>query len=473
MARPRKTDAPDLKAPCDLTSGAIERLVCPPDKLQAFLRDAKGNGLRVRVTPSGKKTYVFEQSLRNITIRKTIGTVTAWTLEQARAEAKRLSLLRDGGIDPREFERQRAEADASERAEREARAAARAAEEAAASLTVRDAWARYLVEGRPKRRTAWKPRYLADMVKMTAPGGEKRKRGKGDTAPGYLYPLLELPLRNVDEDTLSSWFADQSKRSAHQATRALMMFRGFLRWCAARPEYRHMVNRDAGKAPAILESLPAAEKRTDALELAQVAGWWAAVAQLPNSIASAYLLTLLLTGARREEIAGLTWDALDLRWKKFTIADKVGDKRTLPLTPYLAAMLAQLPRQKQQGGTACPYVFASRSKTGRIADPRSNLERANKEAGIQHLTIHGLRRSYALLGEAAGAPAGAIAQAMGHRPSAVHEGYKPRSLDALRPFLERVEAFILVSAGVQFEPAAASQSLRVVGGTGQRKLRGE
>jgi integrase len=469
MARPRKTDTPDLKVPCDLTTGAIERLVCPPGRVQAFLRDAKGNGLRVRVTPKGKKSYVFEQSLRNTTIRKTIGTVSAWTIDEARAEAKRLSLLRDGGIDPRELERQRAAADAAEKAERMARAAAQAQEEAAASVTVRDAWTRYLSEGRPKRRAAWKPRYLADMVKMTVPGGEKRKRGNGRTLPGTLYPLMGLPLRGVNEDVLAAWFIDQSKRSAHQATRALMMFRGFLRWCAARPEYRNLVNRDAGKAPAILERLPAAERRTDALELAQVAGWWSAAAQLPNSVASAYLRALLLTGARREEMAALTWDELDLRWKKLTIADKVGDTRTLPLTPYLAAMLARLPRQKQQDGTASPYVFASSSKAGRIADPRRNFERANKEAGIGYLTIHGLRRSYALLGEAAGAPAGAIAQAMGHRPSAVHEGYKPRSVDALRPFLERVEAFILETVGEQFDPAVAPQSLILVGGIEAKK----
>jgi len=469
MARPRKTDAPDLSAPCELTIGAIERLVCPPGKSQAFLRDAKGNGLRVRVTPSGKKTYVFEQSLRNRTIRQTIGTVSAWTIDKARAEAKRLSVLRDGGTDPRELERQEAAAKQAAQAEAQARAAAQAAEEAAESVTVGDAWVRYTVEGRPRRRAAWKPRYISDMAKMTAPGGEPKKRGKGETLSGHLYPLLGMRLRDVDEDRLAAWFANESKRSAHQATRALMMFRGFLRWCAARPEYRQLVNRDAGKSPAILESLPAVDKRTDALELAQVAGWWTAVEQLPNPSASAYLRALVLTGARREEMAGLTWDAIDFRWKKLTIADKVGDTRTLPLTPYLAAMLARLPRQKMQDGTANPFVFASTSKTGRLADPRSNLERANKEAGIGHLTIHGLRRSYALMGEAAGAPAGAIAQAMGHRPSAVHEGYKPRSLDALRPYLERVEAFILETASVALEPAAAPQGLQVVGGTKGKK----
>ncbi len=71
MVRPRSTDAPDLTKPCNLTAGAIERLVCPPGRAQAFLRDALGNGLRVRVTPNGAKSFVFEQSLNNRTIRRT------------------------------------------------------------------------------------------------------------------------------------------------------------------------------------------------------------------------------------------------------------------------------------------------------------------------------------------------------------------------------------------------------------------
>jgi hypothetical protein len=53
---------------------------------------------------------------------------------------------------------------------------------------------------------------------------------------------------------------------------------------------------------------------------------------------------------------------------------------------------------------------------------------------------------------------------MGHRPSAVHEGYKPRSIDALRPYLERVEAFILEAAGVAFEAAQVPGKLRLVVG---------
>ncbi len=444
MARPKKTDAPDLAQRVALTVGTIERLTCPPGKQQAFLRDSEAPGLRVRVTAAGAKSFVYEAKLNRQTYRPTIGDVKLWSIEQARTEARRLAVLIDNGIDPRELERQ-------QQAEREAKRQ----QDQAQAVTVGDLWPTYLIEGRPKRKDAFKPRYLTDLQNMVAPGGEKKKRGQGVTRQGPLYPLLALPLAQINEDTLKAWHDREALAGKHQAARALMMFRGFLRWCSARPEYRGMTDRDAGKASAIMENLPSNTRRTDALEAAQVPGWWTGVEQLGNRTASAYLRALLLTGARREELAALTWDNVDLQWRKLTIADKVDATRTIPLTPYLAHMLASLPR-------VGPYVFASASKTGRITDARASHAKALQSAGIDHLTFHGLRRSFSLLGEAAGAPAGAIAQVMGHKPSATAEGYRPRSVDALRPFLEQIEAHILSLAGVQFDRKTELGKLRVV-----------
>jgi len=450
MARPKKDAHIDLSEAQELTAGLIERLTCPTGKSQTFMRDSKAPGLRVRATPAsaknprGVKAFVFEAKLNRQNIRRTIGDTRAWTIDAARTEANRLRVTLDAGTDPREVERQ----------EQEAKAAADVAANAQA-VTVGDVWPRYLEEGKPKRRDAWKPGYLASIKTMSAAGGVKKKRGDGVTRSGPIYPLLALPLGDVTEDALQVWFEHEAKASKHQAARALMMFRGFLRWCAARPEYRKLINRDAGKAPAILENLPSNTRRTDAIEAAQLAGWWHGVEQLSNRSASVYLKALLLTGARKEELAGLTWANVDFQWCKLTIADKVEQTRTIPLTPYLAQLLATLKRQNT-------FVFASPGKVGRISDARYSHAKALKSAAIDSLTIHGLRRSFSLLGEAAGAPAGAIAQVMGHKPSATAEGYRPRSVDALRPFLEKIEAHILSGAGVQFDAKAAPGALRVV-----------
>ncbi len=427
-----------------LTAGRVDAFTCPVGKSQAFLWDTEAPALALRVTPTGRKTYVFESRLNGASLRLNIGTAADWPIESARREAHRLKVLVDSGTDPRELQCQQ-QAD---------KAAAKAAATAKA-LTVGEVWPLYLENGKPKRRDAWKPRYRADLEAMAAPGGEPKKRGQGTTRPGPLYPLLALPLAGVNEDALKSWYDREAVAGKHQAARALMMFRGFLRWCAARPEYRSMTDRDAGKAAAIVESLPSTTRRTDALEAAQVPGWWAGVEQLSNRTASAYLRALLLTGARREELAALTWANVDFQWRKLTLADKVDTTRTIPLSPYMAQMLAMLPR-------VGPYVFASTGKAGRITDTRASHAKVLQSAGIEGLTIHGLRRSFSLLGEAAGAPAGAIAQVMGHKPSATAEGYRPRSIDALRPFLQLIENHILSLAGVRLDPSIASGGLYMV-----------
>lgn len=461
MARPSKTQAIDYAQAHKLSAGLLERAACPDGARFVVVRDVENRGLRLRVTAAGGKHWQFEARIKGKLFTRSLGAWPAVLIGDAQASARELRTNAAKKIDPRKLER--AAAAEAERVAVEAavKAATAEADAVAQSLTVGKIWPLYLETGRPKRRDAWKPRYLADLKAMAAPGGEPKKRGKGVTRQGPLYPLLALPLAAINEDTLKSWFDREAIAGKHQAARALMMFRGFLRWCAARTEYRSMTNRDAGSAPAIVECLPSNTRRTDALEAAQVPGWWAGVEQLNNRTASVYLRALLLTGARRQELAALTWVNLDFHWRKLTMADKVESTRTIPLSPYMAQLLAGLPR-------VGPYVFASTGKAGRITDTRNSHAKALQSAAIEGLTIHGLRRSFSLLGEAAGAPSGAIAQVMGHKPSATAEGYRPRSVDALRPFLEQIERHILEQAGVQFDGASEPGKLRVVARDGSK-----
>ncbi|WP_027996985.1 tyrosine-type recombinase/integrase [Simplicispira psychrophila] len=437
-----------------LTAGRVESFTCAAGKSQDFLWDTDTPTLALRVSPTGRKTYVFESRLKGATLRLTIGTAADWPIGRARSEAQRLKMLVDDGKDPREIESQKQ----ADKAAAQVAAATQDEADRQAALTVGEIWPLYLQTGKPKRRDAWKPRYVADLKNMSAQGGVPKQRGQGLTRPGPLYPLMALALASINEDVLQSWFDQEAMSGKHQAARALMMFRGFLRWCTAKPAYRALADREAGKSAHILDQLPstADSKRKDALQADQVRGWWEGVEQLSNRTASVYLRAMLLTGARREELAALTWAHVDFQWRKLTIADKVVATRTIPLTPYLAHLLASLPR-------VGPYVFASTSKTGRITDTRNSHAKVLQGAGIEKLTIHGLRRTFSLLGEAAGAPAGAIAQVMGHQPSATAEGYRPRSIDALRPYTEKIEAHILSVANVQFDRAIEPGKLRAVG----------
>ena len=116
-----------------LTAGRVEGVTCPPDKSQAFLWDTEAPGLLVRVTPTGSRTYAFEGRLRGQTIRRTIGEVKAWSIEQARTEARRLAVTLDSGKDPRAVEREQV-------AQKAAEQVTEAADALAGALTVGQAW---------------------------------------------------------------------------------------------------------------------------------------------------------------------------------------------------------------------------------------------------------------------------------------------------------------------------------------------
>ena len=105
-----------------LTAGRIRDFQISQGKSQEFLRDTDTPGLGVRVT-SGAKAFIFQSKLKDgTTIRLTIGDVRTWSIEDARAEARRLQTLIDQGTDPREQAREKIEAAAAAKAAKAAAA---------------------------------------------------------------------------------------------------------------------------------------------------------------------------------------------------------------------------------------------------------------------------------------------------------------------------------------------------------------
>jgi integrase len=98
---------------------------------------------------------------------------------------------------------------------------------------------------------------------------------------------------------------------------------------------------------------------------------------------------------------------------------------------------------------------------GTLVIPRNPHHAACKVAGIDDLTIRGLRRSFKSLTEWLEIPAGVEAQIMGHKPSATAEKhYTVRPLDLLRVHHEKIEARILEQAGIVFDAKGAPGKLR-------------
>ena len=111
-----------------------------------------------------------------------------------------------------------------------------------------------------------------------------------------------------------------------------------------------------------------------------------------------------------------------------------------------------------------PWVFSSpTSESGCLTEPNNPHTRACRTAGLEGLTLHGLRRSFKSLTEWLEVPVGVVAQIQGHKPSATAEKhYTVRPLELLRVHHERIEAWILEQAGIVFDSKVAPSSLRVI-----------
>jgi hypothetical protein len=85
--------------------------LAPPTEGQAvYVFDDDPKQLCVRITPAGAKSFVYAGKLNKTPLRITIGAADIWNLDDARAEARRLQILIDKGIDPRELVRKKVEA---------------------------------------------------------------------------------------------------------------------------------------------------------------------------------------------------------------------------------------------------------------------------------------------------------------------------------------------------------------------------
>ena len=453
----------------NFTAGRVAKLECEPGKQQSIYSDAKTPGLGLRVTSAGAKSYVFETKLHGKGLRVTIGDVRTWPVGKAQAEATRLKTLTDQGIDPRQQRREQG-------------AAAEVANQAAKQqgLTVGEAWQEYIADRTPK----WGARHLRNHEYMAKPGGEVRTRGRrpGEaetTQAGPLYSLLPMRLSALDAEAVKAWLEPLAATTPTQAAQTYRALRAFVAWCADRPDYKAIVHSDACNRRMARDVLPKAKAKTDCLQREQLAMWFREVRKIGNTVISTYLQALLLTGARREEMAGLRWQDVDFQWQSMTIRDKVEGERTIPLTPYLASLLADLKRRNDtpppqyrilhgqriendlENWKPSPWVFSSpTAASGRLQEPRIMHNRALTAAGLPDLTLHGLRRSFSVLSEWVEMPAGITAQIMGHKPSATAEKhYKPRPLDMLRMWHKKIEAWTLKNARIKFAATAKKVKL--------------
>ncbi|MFL0418410.1 tyrosine-type recombinase/integrase [Sphingomonas sp. 179-I 2A4 NHS] len=265
-----------------------------------FLWDSEVAGFGLRVTAAGARSYVFQYRMGGREVRAqrvTIGPHGSWTPDKARTEAKRLRVLVDQGVNPAEQDRERR------------RQAVDLAFDVYAALFVKSAL-----------KNDWKDWAAGERLLMSEAVPVLRAK-----------PLLTI--KRSDIAAVLDRLADRpaSARLAHATMRKMF------KWAEGRGDIERSPM-DGMKAPA---TVAARDRVLSDRELALV---WKAANDLAYPFGPLFRL-LILTGQRREEVAGLEWQELDratATWDLPARRAKNGQAHIVPLSRAALGLLDEL-----------------------------------------------------------------------------------------------------------------------------------
>jgi integrase len=248
-----------------LTKSAIDALPTPSSDVVYW--DAAYPGFGVKITPKGRKVFIvlYRTSGAGSYLRKyTIGPYGRVTLHQARVAAQKVFAAKVEGRDP-----------AAEKREAKRRVAAD---------RVDDLLENFIAQRLSKNRS------VAEISRLL-----RREVGK----PWASRSIHELTKRDVVEVVS----AIEQRGAPGAANKTLKSIKTFLRWCVGRAVL--------DRSPAEGVPLPAKEVARDRVlddrELAQVI----LAARKIGGPYGGIVELLALTGQRREEVAGLSWEELE------------------------------------------------------------------------------------------------------------------------------------------------------------------
>lgn len=305
-------------ATIEITKTAVDRAA--KSAAIVFLWDTKEKGFGLRVTPNGIRSYVYQYRLGGRearTRRHTIGKHgSPWTPEAARKEARRLAHLVETGIDPIDADRERR----------------RQAVDLAFSSYVDLFHERYL-KSNWKRADYAKAMLIQDAV-----------------------PILERkPLPDIRRSDLARVFDAMADRPA-MAKLMHSTLRKMFRWAVSRGD----LERSPLEGTETVRAVPARDRVLNDAELCLA---WAAAADL-RGFYVAFLRLLILTGQRRQEVAGLDWSELSHNAQAWTIPaarSKNGLPHEVPLSPEAVAIIDSLTDAK--GWPRRGLIFTTTGKT--------------------------------------------------------------------------------------------------------------
>lgn len=185
-----------------------------------------------------------------------------------------------------------------------------------------------------------------------------------------------------------------------------------------------------------------------------------ALAQVEHDAFKAFVLLLLLTGARRENVLSMQWIDIDFDAALWTVPDELakgGEEMTIPLTDMAIGVL------KQRKNNGSKFVFPADSKTGYITPPKKRWATLLKRSELENLRLHDLRRSMGSWQAMTGSSLVIIGRSLGHKSLEATKVYARLQVDPVRASMELATQTIMNKAGLSATyDAAESKSKNLI-----------
>ncbi|MEE4211002.1 MAG: site-specific integrase [Parvularcula sp.] len=146
-----------------------------------------------------------------------------------------------------------------------------------------------------------------------------------------------------------------------------------------------------------------------------------------NIGAVAIIRLLALTGARRSEITKLRWSEVDLERGLLLLADSKTGAKAVHLPPPAAKIIAE-----QHRIDGCDYVFPGSTLDRPFAGLSKVWGRIRTRANLPDVRLHDLRHSHASVAAAQGTPIAVIGKVLGHKRASTTERYAHLTDDPVR-----------------------------------------
>jgi integrase len=314
-----------------LTELALQKMKPAPPGKRKVVWDAREPGFAVRVTDKGKRTFVMVRRFAGKTHPeyRAIGEYGAISLDQARATARKWNELLAAGKDP---------AVESEREEEEKRRE-RARLDADTVDAVFDLFVRHhLAKLRSGKDVE------AVMRRWLLPMSTPRRGNREKPTPVWDgRPITSI----VRKDVIDVVYRLHDSGSPISANRLLAYIKTFFSFAVQRAKI------DA--SPAALVKKPERERRRDrVLTDGEIRALWTVCGE--QGAFGRTVMTMLVTGQRRDEVALMRWSELDLAQKLWTLPrdrTKADREHTVPLTELALRAIGE-PRPKDAG-----FVFST------------------------------------------------------------------------------------------------------------------